>query len=71
MIRIWKSQEAPEKFRALYKPEETQDWLALVSAEVLAVEFEEFLNLRPDHMVIANKRRLGESHFIYLMREEI
>ncbi len=71
MIRIWKREEAPKKFRALCKSDGVQDWLALVSAELLAVEFEEFLNSRPDQIVIAGKQRLGEKHFIYAMRREV
>ena len=59
MIRIWKREEAPEQFRAFCKSEGIQDWLALVSADLLAMEFEEFLNSRPEHVVIAGKQRLG------------
>jgi len=71
MIRIWKSEEAPKEFREHCKTEGIQGWLALVSAELLAVEFEEFLNSRPDQIVIAGKQRLGEKHFIYSMRKEV
>jgi len=71
MIRIWKREDAPMQFRALFKPDGTQDWLAVVSRELLAAEFEEFLNSRPGHLVIAGKQRLDEGHFIYAVRRKL